>query len=908
MTATSSFHSAAFAFGCLAACGALFCSDRLPAQQFAETGRLHFPVDEDETLELAAVDIDGDGALDLVAATAPNSFIGTTGQNRLYRNDGHGRFTDITASNLPVDAHYSSAVVGCDVDMDGDVDLVFGNGYLNGPSRQNRLYLNDGTGMFVDGTSGRLPADLDETGAIACGDIDGDGDPDLVIGNFTTGTSGRQNRVYRNDGSGYFTDVTASALPVVFDQTRDLALCDVDADGDLDLVCANGLPGWSVAQQDRLYLNDGSGRFSDVTATHMPVDLEFSGGVACSDVDGDGDPDLVFANGDSAGAQNRVYVNDGSGRFLDETASRLPFVQDATRAVASFDVDGDGDEDLVFGNGYVGEDSANRLLLNDATGVFTDGAGAFTLEMTATSHVVALDVDGDGDADLAVANVPIRSADRLFLNDGTGVLHAGTEPSLPTTRHDVVDIAACDVDGDGDLDLVAANSGESNGIYLNDGRGGFLETSGRMPADTIITDCMAVGDVDNDGDPDLVFGNSGAFDAHTQLYLNDGTGTFVDVSAARLPADIDATRAILLGDVDLDGDLDILIGNHAIPSLGLLGQNRLYINNGAGFFTDETSTRLPVDTDRTASLALCDIDRDGDPDLVVGNNAANRLYENDGVGHFVDVTAGRLQTPAEWTSSIVASDVDLDGDQDLVFATYGGQTRLYVNDGVGNFADETAAAMPAQALGTVGLLAADFDEDGDPDLVLINTGTSSGSVTAASRTRFYRNDGNGHFADDAAALPDDRRSSQRAVAAFDADRDGDLDLVVATGPLGWRPSGWPRLYRNLRRQLTAPDLLRVGFDYHLQATATQVSTTGLVLSAIALTETQLPFPPYGILGIGPAGIAPLPTIVLLPTQSSGSLTMPVPNQTALQGLELFSQSLFATQGRFSNVVRDVVVR
>src|SRR5690606_23249727 len=122
-------------------------------------------------------------------------------------------------------------------------------------------------------------------------------------------------------------------------------------------------------------------------------------------------------------------------------------------------------------------------------------------------------------------------------------------------------------------------------LWLNDGRGTFGEASSQMPAISDVTYGAALGDVDRDGDLDCVFANH----LQDRLYLNDGAGRFTDVTAGRLPVESAQTFANALGDVDGDGDLDLVLGNY-----GGASQDRLFLNDGTGTFTDATSTHLPA--------------------------------------------------------------------------------------------------------------------------------------------------------------------------------------------------------------------------------------------------------------------------------------------------------------------------
>jgi hypothetical protein len=297
-----------FAAGALAAAVAVVLNPGARAQaNFAELGGRGLPQESLEAQALVLGDVDGDGDLDLLVGGGYG-----VGAVRLHANDGAGIFTAAPFPSLPVDV-VTGLVLG-DLDGDGDLDLVVDCYQMGLPGQPNLLLSNDGAGRFHDATQARLPASFDNTRALALGDVDGDGDLDLITGNRGWVGVGQQNRLHLNDGTGTFTDATAGRMPVDFDKTSSVALGDVDGDGDPDLVIGNS---W---QQNRLYLNDGTGSFTDATAARMPMDSENTTSVALGDVDGDGDLDLVIGNG----GQNRLYLNDGSGTFTDVTATRMP--------------------------------------------------------------------------------------------------------------------------------------------------------------------------------------------------------------------------------------------------------------------------------------------------------------------------------------------------------------------------------------------------------------------------------------------------------------------------------------------------------------------------------------------------------------------------------------------------------
>ncbi len=367
--------------------------------------------------------------------------------------------------------------------------------------------------------------------------------------------------------------------------------------------------------------------FSDVTARALPAAARTTTALLLVDLDGDGDPDLVTGNGFLKGEINRIYINDGQGRFKDETSARLPADKDPTQVLAAADVDGDGDLDLLAGNhGY------NKLYLNDGKGRFKDVTStAITPRYRErTQDAAFFDADGDGDPDLLVLNDLAQN--RLYLNDGKGRFTENTAKALPKEKDAAWTLAVGDLDGDGDLDFIVGKWGPGkdgrNRLYLNDGKGIFSDaTKGRLPLVSRKTFSLALGDVDGDGDLDLLAGNA----LQDRLYLNDGKGVFKEAPAGSLPSDMEGAGAVLLRDLDCDGDLDALVGNFGTSG----AQNKLLVNDGKGFFLDITLGGMPPARDGTLALAAADVDGDGDLDLAVGNfspmsqGMQNRLQVND---------------------------------------------------------------------------------------------------------------------------------------------------------------------------------------------------------------------------------------------------------------------------------------
>jgi hypothetical protein len=311
----------------------------------------------------------------------------------------------------------------------------------------------------------------------------------------------------------------------------------------------------------------------------------------------------------------------------------------ATHAVLG-DLDHDGDLDvLTWAYGQ-----AVQVWANDGHGTFSQQATIAALAQALEFEPVLADLDGDGDLDLA--------ASKVFLNQG-GFQFTESE-ALATPR------LAVDVDGDGDWDLIESVTAQTMAVLKNDGHGRF--TPAQM-LQSSLTDLRA-GDLDNDGDVDLVAITSLA-QQQASVWLNDGSGNFTLSDAG---IGVDASRGLSLGDVDGDGDLDVFVA-----SWGAAGArnppDRVWLNDGTAHFS-------AGDAPLTGSvqIAFADLDGDGDLDAVAGQHVPyssekgqpSQLLLNDGKGRF---SLGGLLGGANF-QRVVLGDLDGDGDLDAVVAQW----------------------------------------------------------------------------------------------------------------------------------------------------------------------------------------------------------------------------------------------
>ena len=891
----------------------------------------------------SVVDLDGDGDLDVVLANA-------YGQVEAWRNTGTSgapAFTRLSGTENPfasLDLGSDATPAFFDLDGDGDLDLV--SGFSGGTLRAWR---NTGSATvpagFTELTGAANPFNgitvgSGQNSAPSFVDLDGDGNLDLVVGNYST------LQAWRNTGTQTapaFTALTGADNPFASFTTRAdtaAAFVDLDGDGDLDVAwmvgvdypfvralrnTANPLPAITVtvtAEADApaftsgstaSFAEGGTGTVYQAVATDpegAAVTWSLEGAdAALFVIDGTGAVRFVAAPDFEAPAdagRNNVYditviasdgtltasrdvaitVTDGNdapeiGRFLPVTSPADPLAEifagfdfGLITTPAFTDLDGDGDLDLVVGN----LDGTLRAFERTESGFVALTGTANPLDGIAVasgSAPVFADLDGDGDLDLVVGQVPEGLSTWERTADGFQPLTGSANPFDGFfTGETGVRPAFTDLDGDDDLDLVVGDGPGALRVWIQSDTG-FVEATGSAnPFDGILFGNLpapAFTDLDGDGDLDLVVGNSvGLFRA----WQRTDTG-FVELAGAANPfAAIGANRfaSPALTDLDGDGDLDLVSGElRTLSIFANLGDGIVAVEGATGviltppvrdpngdpiswslsgddaasFTIDGTTGALAfragpdfeaprdqgadniyrvtlvasdgslssgldvvvrvTDAEEAPVIAgpvvpsfalrdptpfagieagfrsapvLVDLDGDGDLDVVVGDGyGALRTWQQTGTG-FVELTdtanpfagigLGDFGRPA-----FVA--LGADGKLDLVAGSRDGTLRVWERT-VSSFVEVSGAANPFDGI-DVGTASApaftDLDGDGDLDLVV---GESGGALRAWQRTPFgflELTGGTNPFAGIDVG-------SNSAPAFADLDRDGDLDLVAGS--------------------------------------------------------------------------------------------------------------------------------
>lgn len=799
-------------------------------------------------------DVNGDGTPDVV-------FVGHERSSRVWLGGSDSVFT-ARDDAFPVIAEMPRAIVLIDVDADGDRDVVCATDGIAGTVPQtalglDRVFVNDGTGRFTllaTPSFGNGPSS-----SIAAADLDGDGDQDLVIGHPTASQffGPHNDEVCINDGNGNFTS-DPQRIPGIGPGTNSLVLFDRDGDGDADLYCGNtwglagGPPPFGTTMGDQLFLNDGNGWFTAAALT------QFNGNttrhVAAADFDGDGDRDLLTVESVPMFSDG-VHYRRNDGASFTSFVVPAPAVPGPIAELLLGDWNGDGNLDYGVrrsGNVYT--------YVQSAPASFT--ASVLAPIDTGDLAVFAFDADADGDTDvLAPANyiqgplTAIGARDsQWFRNLGTAwsTLPAPPLPPLPLGSGAPVELV--DIDLDGDLDAVRAPQFCTGAIFRNDGTGSFA------PAVEFATPIHATidpvfGDVDADGDVDIVLAvrdEPYTVDPFVQLFRNVN-GSFVGSQLAP----VNGERAVL-GDFDGDNDLDLVLTNHVLW------------NDGTGAFTPMPSTGLNA---HLGSLFAADLDGDGDLDVGCYTHAQqfhSGYLRNDGGGVFTQVPI-----PGLASHHVVAADFDRDLDVDLLEVGHSSTShRLLTNSGTGTF---TASIVPTPPGSSFRLLVvADLDGDAWPDIVEVDR---LGPTHGYPPPRILRNDQAGGFTSvtgSVVGVPIDFFGT----AVGDVDGDSDVDLLIAS------PTTMA-LLRNLHHQVAWYALPRVGHPLRLDLFGRANETCVL---GVAFAPAAIPLPGLGTLWLDPASLLVI-AVGSYDANGLGVFTASVPNVPSLVGASLYWQAL-----------------
>ncbi len=368
-----------------------------------------------------------------------------------------------------------------------------------------------------------------------------------------------------------------------------------------------------------------------------------------------------------------------------------------------------------------------------------------------------------------------------------------TEKYLPATGEWTNRVEVADIDGDNRLDLIFANGGdysepgtlEPSRIFINQGADSLFKeiTTEIFGNDKFYARVIKVRDLNQDQLPDIVIGTT--FETQSQLYIGVGKGTYKNVTASQLPVTKASIGDLEFGDVDDDGDLDMVLADWG-PGSNMEnggGRTRLWMNDGKGFFTDVTTLQMPdVLIQFSWDLEFIDVDNDYDLDIAVSCKrcGASRMFINDGKGFFQN----KRMLPAYTNNyEFEPMDVNRDGlldlvtvnDGEIVNQSWSRREHLFLNDSGKRFNDATVMLWPVND--NIGeddnnIVFLDYDSDGDPDFLL-------SSLTGEDR--LLVNDGNGKFKLQQPIMDGDPTPHTLSMVLGDINNDKKMDIIMGQG-------------------------------------------------------------------------------------------------------------------------------
>jgi enediyne biosynthesis protein E4 len=759
---------------------------------FTEAAAQYGIADTGFTTHAVFLDYDRDGCLDLFllnnsprdfsrgqVASAPTGIRGTTpdSYNELYRNDCHGKFTNVSAdAGILRDAGYGLGVAVADLNGDGWADIYVSNDI----APNDALYINNGNGTFTNKRGEWLKHASFAGMGLDIADFNDDGWPDILqvdmlprslsqrkmmSGMLTySGLIDSRARGFRDDytanslqlsngvtknGDVIFSDIAHLAGVAATDWSWSALFADFDNDGRKDIFISNGYPK-AVIDFDYQNAMSSAGRGRDSAATRRAQKEIF---------------DRLYPYD----ASNYFFRNAGDLTFTDETKNWGAERPSFSYGAAYGDLDNDGRLDLVANNidapaiiyhNIAPLDDAHHYLeirLEGETPRLLNGGIGSSLVLTA------------GGKKQHAYYSPYRGYmstmdDRVYFGLGSARRVDSLEVHWPDGRYQLLTNLAVDT-----LLTVKQASATETRPYIRlavpnptawfepmDTKHG-LAYKQPPPAQvdygvqpllpymiSVHGPAIAVGDANGDGLDDLYIGGGNGVPG--QLLIQKKDGSFV-ASAQGQPwsadKDYDDWGAAFL-DANGDGlpDLYVASGGYQLGPSSPLLQDRLYINKGGGRYVRDAQS-LPIMLTSTASVRVGDFNGDGRPDLFVGGRLTPRNYpyptrsyilRNDG-GHFTDVTeqvAPELVNPGGMITDAVWVDFDSDGRLDLVTAGEWMPIKFYRNEGT-RLRDVTASTkLPAMRGWWYSLAVGDFDHDGRPDIVAGNLGLNNPYTTSTA--------------------------------------------------------------------------------------------------------------------------------------------------------------------------------
>ncbi len=624
-----------------------------------------------EPSSVAIKDIDGDGKLDLAIANHGSntvSVLKNTSTKGTIDNNSFAPKVDFSVGIGP------SSIAIADLDGDGKPDLAV----VNSNSSTVSILRSVNTTGIINSASFAAKVDFitnDFPKSLAIGDIDGDGKLDLVVANLGFLGNGTTVSVLKNQSTKGTIDSSSFAPKVDFTTGTapvSVAIGDLDGDGKLDLAVNNGSATVTILKNTSA---NGSISFAanpDLSTGNQP----FS--VAIGDLDGDSKPDLAVASfGNNTVSVLRNTSIDGFISF----ATQLAFATDLVPlSTAMADLDGDGKPDLVAANGNKTisvlrniSTNGNTLFANKVD--FSAGNAPFSLAVA--------DLDGDGKLDLVVTNQNDNTISILKNTSTPGIINNSSFATKIdfATGNVPLSVAIGDIDGDGKPDLaVTNNSNNTVSLFRNTSTSGTIDNSSFAAKVDFPTGnapfSVTIGDIDGDGKPDLAVTN---FNSSTvSVFRNSSTKGTIDTNSFVAHVDFsvgNVPRSVAIRDLDGDGKADLIVlGNLMVSTLK--NTSTPGIINSSSFAPQVNFIAGSSLTSFSTSLAIGDLDNDGKLDLVITNGGSNTvsILRNTASKGSISLASQQIFSTGNAPFSVAIGDLDSDGKLDLAVANASSST------------------------------------------------------------------------------------------------------------------------------------------------------------------------------------------------------------------------------------------
>jgi hypothetical protein len=726
-------------------------------------------------ISVTAADINGDGKPDLIGANRDDNTVSV-----LLNTTVPGATTPSFAMQQIFATGTSPySVTTADVNGDDKPDLIVANFSDNTVS----VLLN--TTAPGAGTPSFAVQQTFVTGSgpfsVTAADVNGDGKPDLVVANQNANTV---SVLFNTTAPGAATpSFAAQQTFATGTNPRSVTVADVNGDGMPDLLVANvndntvsvllntTVPGAAIpsfaAQQT---FATGAG----------PVSVSAVDSVTAVDVNGDGKPDLIVANGND----NTVSV------LLNTTVPGAPipsFAAPQTFAtgagpfsVTAADVNGDGKPDLTVAN--VNTSTVSVLLNTTVPGATTPSFAAQQTFATGANpfSVIAADVNGDGMPDLIVANFNASTVSVLLNTTVPGASTPSFSAQQPSATGSLPrSVTAADVNGDGMPDLIVANyNANTVSVLLNTTAPGAA-TPSFAAQQTFATgtnpNSVTAADVNGDGKPDLIVGNSGANTVSVLLNTTAPGATSPSFAAQQTFITGVGPFSVTAADVNGDGKPDLIIANVNANTVSVL------LNTTApGAATPSFAAQQAFATGTYPnSVTAADVNGDGKPDLIVSNqntSTVSVLLNTTAPGAATPSFAAQQTAATSGPAAVTIADVNGDGMPDLIVANYSADTvSVLLNTTAPGAATLSFATQQtfATGAGPYSVTTADVNGDGKPDLIVANWYANTVSVLLNTTVPGATTPS---FAAQQTFITE---SSPDSVVAADVNGDGMPDLIVA---------------------------------------------------------------------------------------------------------------------------------